>query len=247
MGVIYMNFKLDILCRAFPGKSNISALGWSNVVLIRTKDRNILFDTGAQGVRPNLLNSLRNLSVEPKEIDTVFLSHLHFDHCGNASLFPNAKFIISETEWKYATTEDDIFTAAESVEYLKNRRKIMISQDGEEIYPGMKAIFTPGHTPGGMSLVLDAGNEKWVIAGDAVKNRMELLTEKVDMSLNDEDSKQSISRIKNTANRVLPGHDCWLRIENDKVVPEEKVQVEISLPKGMQGGKNGVFKLVVEK
>ncbi|MCI1945208.1 N-acyl homoserine lactonase family protein [Clostridium luticellarii] len=241
-----MNFKVDILCKAFPGKSTISALGWSNVVLIRTKDKNILFDTGAQGIRPNILRALGKLSIEPNQIDSVFLSHLHFDHCGNASLFPNASFIISETEWKYATTEEDIFTTEESVKYLRDRKKIIISEDGDEVYPGMKAVFTPGHTPGGMSLVLEADGEKWIIAGDAVKNRVELLREKVDMSLNNEQSRQSICRIKGIADRVLPGHDCWMKIENGKIIPEEKVQVDITLPKGMQDGKNGVFKLVIE-
>jgi glyoxylase-like metal-dependent hydrolase (beta-lactamase superfamily II) len=129
---------------------------------------------------------------------------------------------------------------------LRDRKKIIISEDGDEVYPGMKAVFTPGHTPGGMSLVLEADGEKWIIAGDAVKNRVELLREKVDMSLNNEQSRQSICRIKGIADRVLPGHDCWMKIENGKIIPEEKVQVDITLPKGMQDGKNGVFKLVIE-
>lgn len=241
-----MDYTIDILCNAFPGKASISALGWSNVTLIRTENHNILFDTGAQGVRPFIMSALKRLSMEPEQIDAVFLSHLHFDHCGNASLFPNAKFIISEKEWEYATTQDDIFVTRESIEFLKNKDKIMISRDETEIYPGMKAIFTPGHTPGGMSLILESGNGKWVLAGDAVKNRIELSSGKVDMSLNTKDSQQSISRIKSIADRVLPGHDCWLKVEGDKVIPEGKVQVEIALPAGMHGGENGVFKLVVD-
>lgn len=241
-----MNFKIDVLCKAFPGKSTIGALGWSNVALIRMKDRNILFDTGSQGIRPNLLKALEELSMKPDQIDSVFLSHLHFDHCGNASLFRNARFIISEAEWKYATTEEDVFTTEESVKYLSDREKIIISRDGDEIYPGVKAIFTSGHTPGGMSMVLEADNETWIIAGDAVKNRIELLKGEVDMSLDNEQSRQSILRIKNIADRVLPGHDCWMKIKDNKIIPQEKVQVDITLPGGIQGGEDGVFKLAVE-
>ncbi|MHC6179793.1 N-acyl homoserine lactonase family protein [Clostridium sp. JNZ X4-2] len=235
-----------MLCKAFPGKSTIGALGWSNVVLIRMKGRNILFDTGGQGIRPNLLKALEKLSVKPNQIDSVFLSHLHFDHCCNASLFSSAEFIISRKEWEYATTEEDVFTTEESVEYLKGKKKRFISKDGEEIYPGMKAIFTPGHTPGGMSMVLEADNETWIIAGDAVKNRIELLKGEVDMSLDNEQSLQSILRIRNMADRVLPGHDCWMKIKDNKIIPEEKVQVNIVLPEGIQGGENGVFKLDIE-
>ena len=60
--------------------------GYSSVILIRDGEENILFDTGGYGVRASLHTLLKNIVVHK-----VFLSHLHFDHCANISLFTDAE------------------------------------------------------------------------------------------------------------------------------------------------------------
>ncbi len=42
--------KIDLLTKAFPGKSSAGALGLSTCVLIRTGEHTMMFDTGAHGV-----------------------------------------------------------------------------------------------------------------------------------------------------------------------------------------------------
>ena len=42
--------------------------------------------------------ALRLLGICPKEIDTVIMSHLHWDHCYNNHLFPQADFYIQKKE-----------------------------------------------------------------------------------------------------------------------------------------------------
>src|SRR5512143_1829216 len=37
---------------------------------------------------------LRREGVDPAQVDYVFLTHFHYDHCSNAKLFPNAKFVV---------------------------------------------------------------------------------------------------------------------------------------------------------
>jgi 7,8-dihydropterin-6-yl-methyl-4-(beta-D-ribofuranosyl)aminobenzene 5'-phosphate synthase len=54
--------------------------GWGFSCLIKTKDKNILFDTGADS--PTLLENMKKLNIEPKDIDVVVLSHIHGDHTG---------------------------------------------------------------------------------------------------------------------------------------------------------------------
>lgn len=54
--------------------------GWGFACLIKFKDENILFDTGADS--PTLLYNLGKLGIDPKEIKTIFLSHIHQDHVG---------------------------------------------------------------------------------------------------------------------------------------------------------------------
>lgn len=54
--------------------------GWGFSALIKIKNQNILFDTGADS--PTLLSNMEKMGIGPEEIDTIFLSHIHEDHTG---------------------------------------------------------------------------------------------------------------------------------------------------------------------
>ena len=58
---------------------------WGFSALIQVKERNILFDTGANG--DILLSNMGKLKVNPKEVKDVFISHPHWDHTGGLSSF----------------------------------------------------------------------------------------------------------------------------------------------------------------
>jgi len=53
---------------------------WGFSCLIKGLAKTILFDTGGDG--PLLLRNMKSLGIDPKEIDIVFLSHIHKDHVG---------------------------------------------------------------------------------------------------------------------------------------------------------------------
>ncbi|MGN1168242.1 MAG: N-acyl homoserine lactonase family protein [Lachnospiraceae bacterium] len=238
--------KIDLLTKVFPGKSSAGALGLSTCALIRKDDRKILFDTGAHGIIKTLQASLKELEIEPDEIDTIFLSHLHYDHLNNVAYFPNAKIVCGKKEWEYAMQTKDEWTPLESILYLKNERNVQLVEDNEEIMPGLRALWVPGHTPGQMALAIDTAEGTLVLAGDAVKNRSELELEFSDQYVDKEASVNSIKRIKNMAYKVLPGHDGYLLIKDGKVVPESELTLNVMLPKGCKDGDNGVYHLVCE-
>ncbi len=58
---------------------------WGFSALVEVKERKILFDTGANG--NILLSNMEKLKLDPKEIEDVFISHLHWDHTGGLSSF----------------------------------------------------------------------------------------------------------------------------------------------------------------
>ena len=61
---------------------------WGFACVIETGKQTILFDTGADG--KILMDNMRTLKIDPKSIQTVFISHNHFDHVGGLSDFLNA-------------------------------------------------------------------------------------------------------------------------------------------------------------
>jgi 7,8-dihydropterin-6-yl-methyl-4-(beta-D-ribofuranosyl)aminobenzene 5'-phosphate synthase len=68
---------------------NIAELtsGWGFACVIEGRDNTILFDTGADG--NTLLSNMNVLGLDPQQIDTVVLSHIHNDHTGGLIAFLN--------------------------------------------------------------------------------------------------------------------------------------------------------------
>lgn len=48
------------------------------------------------------VEQVRDLGYEPGEIDHVVMTHLHLDHAGNVSEFPDAEFVVQQDELEYA-------------------------------------------------------------------------------------------------------------------------------------------------
>jgi len=198
-------------------------LGLGTLALIRDGQHNILFDTGNGVIRPQIKGMLAEHGLDFEAIDMIILSHLHWDHTFNYDFFPRAKYVVSKREWDSANdlVNRDIFVGEAIIPFLRTAKLRLIETDGEEILPGMKAIFTPGHTLGCMSVLLEQDGERWMLTGDAVKTRGELRTGCGGMSVNAQTTRETIEKIKAMADRILPGHDSWLAIRDGDVFPEE--------------------------
>src|SRR6185312_7288906 len=46
---------------------------------------------------------LAAVGVKHADVKDVIVTHMHYDHCGNGALFPNAKFHMQDTEMEYVT------------------------------------------------------------------------------------------------------------------------------------------------
>ena len=194
------------------GGNNLSLcdgfLGLANVTLVHSPGGLLLFDTGHYVNRSLLLAGLARHGVEPADVKTVFLSHLHFDHCLNIDLFPTAAVYVSRAEWDYAAAPNpkDLFIPWMIREKLEEYDLNLIEGEGS-LCEGIRYFPTPGHTPGSYSLVLETETGPAVLAGDAVKYVKEILTGVSDMPFGTvEDSRKSISRVTDLAERIVPGH-----------------------------------------
>lgn len=165
-----------------------------NILLVKTKNRLILLDTG-MGVFADertgfLLKSLQKAGFSPKDITDVFLSHAHPDHIGgvvdqqNKFIFPNADIFISKTEhdfWMKATVKD--FTNSELIKHTDVLQKIIPAiqnilktiQPKLKFYDFNKVLYdnfsfqlAPGHTPGLTVMTISSENEKLMYIADLI-------------------------------------------------------------------------------
>ena len=166
-------------------------------LLVEVGDRRILVETGnGDKFAPKLKDiygiehdrsigdALREVGVEPESIDTVVMTHLHFDHSGGTTrktasgsvvpVFPRAKHVVQRLEWEDATHPQERNRASylgENIGPLADAGLLQIVDGETELAPGVRVVPTPGHTRGHQSVLIgaaDAGAEKALFLGDVV-------------------------------------------------------------------------------
>ncbi|MEA4857150.1 N-acyl homoserine lactonase family protein [Solidesulfovibrio sp.] len=108
-------------------------------------------------------DALAERGVSPEAVRAVVNTHLHDDHCGNNQLFPQAKFYVQRAEieaCRHPHPLDYRYDEA-SIEGLD-----LVALDGDaEVLPGLSVLFTPGHTPGAQTVLVDTPGGRAVITG----------------------------------------------------------------------------------
>ena len=133
-----------------------------------------LFDTGVaddhdlltEWYRPEvvpLVDALNRAGVDERDVVGIVNSHLHFDHCGQNRVLPDVPVFVQRAE--LAAAEIPHYTVPEWAHVDEPRRRVL---DGdEEIAPGVHVLSTPGHTPGQQSLLMDDGDRRTLLVGQA--------------------------------------------------------------------------------
>jgi len=135
-----------------------------------------LVDTGCpaeiqtrSGFPASQINTLRkglaSINWKPEDIDLVILTHLHLDHIAYAKELENATFIIQEKEYSTAFNPHPAyggFYPAKLLKELFSGLKINRINGDKEIADGISVMLTPGHTPGGQTVLIES--DKGIIA-----------------------------------------------------------------------------------
>lgn len=66
---------------------------FGSTIYVLKLEKNILIDTSSKDNEKELLKDLKELDLEPENINFILLTHNHWDHTGNISIFKNAKII----------------------------------------------------------------------------------------------------------------------------------------------------------
>lgn len=166
-------------------------------LLVETANRKILIDTGMGNKQDdkfrshfepfgddNLLQSLKHHHITPEDITDVFLTHLHFDHCGGALMrdketggliptFPYATYWSNKTHWESATEPN----AREAPSFLKENfvplqeqavLRFVDVQHDIALFPDFHVYFSNGHTEAMMMVKLITPDKIFFYCADTI-------------------------------------------------------------------------------
>lgn len=152
--------------------------------LLRSQDGVILVDTGPpleeahrRGITQvrALGEALGEVGIDPTHIQTIVLTHLHWDHASNAREFPNAIYLAQHAEIEFFRSRqrqhpsiDRFFSHHNYLDRLIDENRIRPIHNDEIIAPGLTAVRVGGHTPGSQMLLVETSKGQCVITGDAV-------------------------------------------------------------------------------
>jgi glyoxylase-like metal-dependent hydrolase (beta-lactamase superfamily II) len=146
----------------------------ANAFLIKANGQNILIDTGT-GAGGIIVEKIQQLGVQPQQINTILITHLHGDHFGGLQRdgianFPNAKIYLAENELEHFTQINVNQGAIDILALYENNVETFIP--GElgstlnELLPGIFPVAAYGHTPGHALYLIQSNNESLLIIGD---------------------------------------------------------------------------------
>jgi glyoxylase-like metal-dependent hydrolase (beta-lactamase superfamily II) len=159
-----------------------------NTFVIHSKGLIAIIDTGSGNyLQPTAGFVQRNLAAagfDPKSIDTVLLTHMHPDHSAGLTdmsngqlLFPNAELVMHENElahWfddgamaKVDERSQKLYFQAGREQVVPYRNRTRLFQQGE-VFPGVTAVPSHGHTPGHTAYLIASGDDQLMIWGDTV-------------------------------------------------------------------------------
>ena len=191
-------------------------------VLIAKENRLLLIDTGNPGQIDDIKKAIEEEGFIFQDLSAIVITHQDIDHVGCVkdilNELPNVKVYASENEAEYINgtkIPTKVANLERNLNYLPEKAKVLyekmknfyscnkvkideILKDGDLI-PGfneVSVIYTPGHTPGHLSLYIE--REKVLIAGDAfIIKDGNIRTTDSDLNFNDKEYYSSLKKLHN--------------------------------------------------
>lgn len=174
-----------------------------NFYLIQRDNQLIAIDAGTDSNKTSL--EMKKLNLNPEKVVAVFLTHTDSDHVAALRIFKNAKIYISNDEQQMVDghTHRQLFFNNS----LKYPHQILIDNSITKLFnTTIKAIWTPGHTPGSMSYLVDG---QYLFTGDTLSlHNGKVAIFNPFFNMNSEAEKQSIHNLANcsTVKYIFTAH-----------------------------------------
>lgn len=144
------------------------------IYLVCFSDKAVLIDSGCGDEHEVLVENISEVLPPGVEIDFLFLTHCHYDHCGGAAKVRDqygCKIVAHELDTAYLENGDSKVTAADwyeaqlhplKIDYkIKNKTETFKVGNGQVI-----AYHCPGHSPGSVVYLVEFGPTKVLFGQD---------------------------------------------------------------------------------
>jgi N-acyl homoserine lactone hydrolase len=179
-----------------------------------------VFDFGPpeMGEEQRIPHHLARLGLRPDDVDLIFIGHLHFDHAGGLKDLRRcgcgAEIHVQQDEWE-AHAADPVVFADDLLDVAGRPLQFRLQHGEYEVLPGVRAVATPGHTAGHMSMWIELPEGAPVLlCGDAADLQENLDDEIAPGTLwqgREQQAVDSIRKLKQLARetgaRLWPNHD----------------------------------------
>ncbi len=166
------------------------------------------------------VTALAALDVHPEDIDTVIITHLHYDHAGGLDRYPNATFHVQAAEMAYATGPcmchgvlQMPFTADHVCEMVRHvySGRVVFHDGAGAVAPGVRVHCVGGHSRGLQVVEVETAHGPLCLASDATHYYENYLLAKPFPIVADLEPMlegfATIQRLALGPDRVIPGHD----------------------------------------
>ena len=163
----------------------------------------------------SVAEALKKNDVDPLEIKKVVITHLHWDHCYNLELFPNAMIYSQRKEMQYAIAPLNIHKITYETNlkcvipaWTKHIDRFEILDGDCELQEGLEIYSLTGHTMGLQGVCVDTTQGRILLGSDAFpmfENYEESLAPGIHVNL--EDCFASIKKTHKICDSILPAHD----------------------------------------
>jgi N-acyl homoserine lactone hydrolase len=197
-------------------RTNVPSTSWlitgaEKPILVDTSFR-IADDTARRSPEQTLEAQLARHRLKPADIGYVVHTHLHIDHCGLDDLLPNARILLQRAELQYAAAPlfpvywYDRQDIAKLVSTLWDRVDLL--DEERELFPGIRTVFTGGHTPAHQMVYVEVPSGTAIITGDAAYLATNVKQQvPIGYFVNLEQVMAALRRIAQDGKHILPTHD----------------------------------------
>jgi N-acyl homoserine lactone hydrolase len=122
---------------------------------------------------------LAALGYKTSDVTHVIASHSHLDHTGGLYLFPEARFYAGEGELPFAYWPTNVgagFFRTDDIEPTRHWNWNYVPGVDVDLFGdgSIVILFTPGHTPGELSLLVRLPSRNFILTGDTAHLRAAL-------------------------------------------------------------------------